>query len=72
MKTSLIMCRTPESRNRLMDRFIKVLKNRDINFRIDRGKRKINSGEEEIIFILSERELVGRRNEEVFYEEQFD
>lgn len=72
MKTSLIMCKTPESRNRLMDRFIKVLKNRDINFRINREKHRISCGEEEIIFILSERELVGRRNEEVFYEEQFN
>mgnify|MGYP003414566516 FL=1 len=72
MKTSLIMCRTLESRNRLMDRFIKILKNRNINFRINKEKHKINCGEEEIIFILSEQELVGRRNEEVFYEEQFN
>lgn len=71
MKTSLIMCRTLESRNRLMDRFIKILKNRNINFRINKEKHKINRGEEEIIFILSEQELIGRRNEEVFYEEQF-
>lgn len=71
MKTSLIMCRTPESRNHLMNRFIKILKNRNINFRINKEKHKINCGEEEIIFILSERELVGRHNEEVFYEEQF-